>query len=194
MEEKELNQKLYDMFKEMLLVLEHAKVGFFTQNQTILTEAETKLTAILTSNLPFTEELVKKQAKNEAEKKYVNLLPQLQLMAVHIRNLIDEKKKKIESHLLFTDKAMNEIRELYTLLQGQFQDATDYILTKNSHLRMHIKTGMESLFKKADEYVTGHETRLITGICMPKASYSYLAIVDSMKTVSGELASFSEKL
>jgi Na+/phosphate symporter len=194
MEEKELNQKLYDMFKEMLLVLEHAKVGFFTQNQTILTEAETKLTAILTSNLPFTEELVKKQTKNDAEKKYVNLLPQLQLMAVHIRNLIDEKKKKIESHLLFTDKAMNEIRELYTLLQGQFQDATDYILTKNSHLRMHIKTGMESLFKKADEYVTGHETRLITGICMPKASYSYLAIVDSMKTVSGELASFSEKL
>jgi len=194
MEEKELNQKLYDMFKEMLLVLEDAKVGFFTQNQTILTEAETKLTAILTSNLPFTEDLVKKERKTDAEKKYLNLLPQLQLMAVNIRNLINEKKKKIESHLLFTDKAMNEIRELYTLLQGQFQDATDYILTKNFHLRMHIKTGMESLFKKADEYVTGHETRLITGLCMPKASYSYIAIVDSMKTASRELASFSEKL
>jgi len=194
MEEKELNQKLCDMFKDMVLVLEHTKVGFFTQNQTVLTEAETKLTEILRSNLPFTEELVKKQTKNDTEKKYVNLLPQLQLMAVNIRNLINEKKKKIESRLLFTDKAMNEIRELYTLLQDQFQDATDYIPTKNSHLRIHIKTGMESLFKKADEYVTGHETRLITGLCMPKASYSYLAIVESMKTVSRELTSFSEKL
>jgi Na+/phosphate symporter len=194
MEEKELNQRLYDMFKEMLLVLERVKQGFFTQSQTTLMEAETKLTAILTSNLPFTEDLVKKERKNDAEKKYVNLLPQLQLMAVNLRNLINEKKKKIESNLLFTDKAMNEIKELYALLQTQFRDATDYILTRNSHLRMHIKTGMENLFKRADEYVTGHETRLITGVCMPKASYSYLAIVDSIKAVSRELTSFSEKL
>ena len=194
MEEKELNQRLYDMFKEMLLVLERVKQGFFTQSQTILMEAETKLTAILTSNLPFTEELVKKERKNDVEKKYVNLLPQLQLMAVNLRNLINEKKKKIESNLLFTDKAMNEIKELYALMQNQFQDTTDYILTRNSRLRIHIKTGMENLFKRADEYVTGHETRLITGVCMPKASYSYLAIVDSIKAVSRELTSFYEKL
>jgi Na+/phosphate symporter len=194
MEEKELNQKLHEMFKEMLLVLESVKQGFFTQSQTTLMEAETKLTAILTANLPFTEELVKKEIKNLAEKRYLNLLPQLQLMAVNLRNLINEKNKKIELNLLFTDKAMNEIKELYALMQIQFQDTTDYILTRNSHLRLHIKTGMENLFKKADEYVTGHETRLITGVCMPRASYSYLAIVDSIKAVSRELASFYEKL
>jgi len=194
MEEKELNQRLYDMFKEMLLVLESAKQGFLAENETILEEAEIKLTRILTSNLPFTEHLIKKETKNEVEKKYLNLLPHLQLMASIIRNLINEKKRKIEPNLFFTDKAINEIKELYVLLQTQFEDTTDYILTRNSHLKVHIRTGMENLFKRAEEYVTEHEIRLITGVCMPKASYSYIAIVDCIKGASRELTSFSEKL
>ena len=194
MEEKELNQRLHEMFKEMLLVLESAKQGFLGENQMLLKEAEIKLTKILTSNLPFTEELVKKKTKDDVEKKYLNLLPHLQLMAVTARNLINEKKKKIESHQLLTDKAVNEIKELFTLMQTQFGDTADYILTRNPHLRMHIRTGMETLFDRADDYVTEHQVRLISGVCMPKASFLYLAIVDCIKDVSRELASFSEKL
>jgi len=194
MEEKELNQRLHDMFKEMLLVLESARQGFFAEKQTSLTEADTKLRRILTSNLQFTEEIFKKETKNEVEKKYLNLLPQLQLMAVILRSLINENRKKIESNLLFTDKAIDEIKALYTLMQMQFEDATDYILTRNSHLKMHIKTGMENLFEKANEYVPAHEVRLITGVCTPKASYSYVAIVNLLKEVSKELTNFSEKL
>jgi Na+/phosphate symporter len=194
MEEKALNQRLHEMFKEMLLVLESMKQGFLAENQTTLTEAETKHTRILTSNLPFTEELVKKGIKNEVEEKYLNLLPHLQLMAVIIRNLINEKKRKIESNLLFTDKAIDEIKGLYTLMQTQFQDATDYILTRNPHLKKHIRTEMENLSRMAEDYVAAHQIRLITGVCMPKASYSYIAIVDLIKGVSRELNSFCEEL
>jgi len=194
MEEKELDQRLHEMFKEMLLVLESAKEGFLTGNQTPLTEAKTKLARILTSNLIFTEELVKKEIKDEVEKKYLNLLPNLQLMAVTIRNLINENKNKIESHILFTDKAVNEIKLLFTLIQTQFEDATDYIFTRNPHLSMHIRTGMENVFERADDFVTSHQIRLITGVCMPKASYSYVAMLDLIKGVSRELTSFSEKL
>jgi len=194
MEEKELNQKLHEMFKEMSLVLEDTKQGFLTQDQATLKKADTKLTGILTSNLPFTEELAKKQAKDEVEKKSLNLLPLLQLMAVIIRNLISENKKKIESDLLFADKAINEIKGLYTLMLTQFEDTTDYILTRNPYLRMHIKTGMENLFERAEDCIAEHETRMITCACMPKASYSYVAIIDSIKGLSRELKSFSEKL
>ena len=101
MEEIELNQRLHAMFKEMLLVLESAKEGFLRGNQTTLAGANTKLTKMLTSNLLFTEKLVKKETKDEVEKKYLNLLPDLQLMAGIIRNLINEKKRKTESNLLF---------------------------------------------------------------------------------------------
>ncbi len=194
MEEKELVQRLHGMFKEMLLVLESMRQGFLVEDQTLLTEAEARLTRILTSNLPFTEELSKKETKDEVEKKYLNLLPSLQLMAVTIRNLINECKKKIESNLLFTDKAINEIKNLFTFIQTQFEDATDYILTRNSHLSMHIRTGTENVFERADDFVAAHQIRLITGVCMPKASYSYVAMIDLIKGVSRELTGFSERL
>jgi hypothetical protein len=48
MEEKELNQRLHAMFKEMLLVLESAKRGFLGEDQALLKEAETN-SRILTS-------------------------------------------------------------------------------------------------------------------------------------------------
>jgi Na+/phosphate symporter len=194
MEEKEFNQRLHEIFKEMLSVLKSIRQGFWVENPTFLREAETKLSWILRSNLPFTEEIVKKETKDEFEKKYVTVLPNLQLIAIILRKLINEKKKKIESSLLFTDKAINEIKELYTLLQTQFDDTTDYILTRNSHLKMHIRTATESICQKANEYNTMHETRLIAGVCMPKASYSYITITACIKGVSMELSNFAEKL
>ncbi len=194
MEEKELNQKLHEMFKEMSFVLEDTKQGFLTQNQTTLKKADTALTGILTSNLAFTEEIVQKQTKDEVEKKYLNLLPHLQLMAVIIRNLISENKKKLQSHVLFADKAINETKDLYTLMLAQFEDTTDYILTRNPHLRMHIKTGMENVFEKVEECIAENETRMIMCECIPQASYSYVAIIDSIKGLSRELNTFSEKL
>jgi Na+/phosphate symporter len=194
MDEKELNQKLYDMFKEMLLVLENSKQGFLTENEKLLTESETRLTGILTSNLPFTEEIVKKISKDKLEKKYLTLLPHLQLMAATVRNLIDQEKQKVGSGVLFTEKAVNEIRELHTLIQTQFQDATDYILTRNPRLKTTIKGEMEKLFKAAEQHATEHEVRLITGLCMAKASFLYLAIVDCIKRVSRELTNFTEEL
>jgi hypothetical protein len=57
MEEKEFNQRLHEIFKEMLSVLKSIRQGFWVENPTFLREAETKLRWILTSNLPFTEEL-----------------------------------------------------------------------------------------------------------------------------------------
>jgi hypothetical protein len=39
MEEKELDQRLHDMFKEMLLVLESMRRGLLAGDQTPLTEA-----------------------------------------------------------------------------------------------------------------------------------------------------------
>ena len=194
MDEKELNQKLYDMFKEMLLVLEKSKQGFLAESEELLTESETRLTGILTSNLPFTEEVVKKISKDELDKKYLSLLPHLQLMAATIQNLLDQEKKKIKSGALFTEKAVNEIRELHSLIQTQFQDATDYVLTRNPRLRSTIEGEMEKLFKTVEQYATEHEVRLITGLCMAQASFLYLAIVDCIKRVSRELTTFTEAL
>ena len=194
MNETDLNERLHAMFQDMVAVLETTKRGFLTGRQASINEAKTRLGRMLTSNLPFTEELVKKEAKDEIEKKYLNLLPHLQLMAGIIRNLINENKKKIESHLLFTDKAVEEIKHLYSIMEVQLRDTTDYILTRNPHLKMHVEKEMENLIERAADYTASHEIRLITGVCMPKASYSYIALIDLIRGVSRELTAFAQRL
>jgi hypothetical protein len=100
----------------------------------------------------------------------------------------------MESGLVLPDKAINEIKGLYTLMVIQFEDTTDYILTKNPHTRMHIKTGMENLFERAEDCITELSAWMISSALMPKTSYSYVAIIDSIMRLSRELNKFSEKL
>ena len=53
---------------------------------------------------------------------------------------------------------------------------------------------MEKIIEMADKYSLMHEERLITGACMPKASYLYLDIIGSIKRIAQELVSFSERV
>ncbi len=80
------------------------------------------------------------------------------------------------------------------MMLAQFEDTTDYILTRNTHLKTHIKTGMEELYERAEDYIAEHQTRLIICACIPKSSYSYVAIIDLVKGLSRELTNFSERL
>jgi Na+/phosphate symporter len=96
--------------------------------------------------------------------------------------------------ILFSEKALAEIKELYVILEEQFRNTRDYIATKNPVLKAEINAGRERIFKTIDEYAVIHQGRLITGVCMPQASYLYLDIVDSIKRISRGLIDFVEKV
>jgi Na+/phosphate symporter len=53
---------------------------------------------------------------------------------------------------------------------------------------------MEDIRKLIDEYEIIHQNRLITGVCMPQASYLYIDMTDSLKRMAKELSVFAEKL
>ena len=44
-----------------------------------------------------------------------------------------------------------------------------------------------------DDFEIIHQNRLITGVCMPKASYLYIDMTDSLKRMAKELAAFADK-
>ena len=194
MEEKEPNQRFHNMFEKIIPILEDIKKGFFTQNNTILKECEKRFREILKSALPFAEKLIEEKEKDEVEKRYVNLVLPVQMTALALENLIEKMHIKVESHILFSEKALNEIKELFAVMESQFIDTKDYILTKNPHLKNNIKSGKEKIIKMANEYALVHEQRLITGVCMPKASYLYIDITDSLKRITRRLADFAERV
>ncbi len=170
MEEKELTQRLYEMFEAARAALENITNGFVTQNQSILQQGETQFVGILSSNLSFAETIITEKQKNEVDKRFLSLLVPLQEIALAMRSLIAKKKMILLRDVIFGVKAITEITELLEIMKTQFRDTRDLILTKNPILKENIRSGMEKITEMADEYALVHEERLIPGVCMPDTS------------------------
>jgi Na+/phosphate symporter len=94
---------------------------------------------------------------------------------------------------LFSQKALDEIKQLMVAVGTEFTDVKDYCMTKNPVLKEQIRTDMEKIRKMIYEFEMVHQNRLITGVCMPKASYLYIDMTDSLKRMAKELGDFAEK-
>ena len=97
-------------------------------------------------------------------------------MIRHIRVILNEK-------ILFSDKAVKEVTQLFKETLDVLKTASDAIVTKNEVLRKHILDKYESVSKLVSEYSEDHEERLVMGICTPRNASLYLNIVDSQLKV-----------
>jgi Na+/phosphate symporter len=194
MEEKEMVQRFYGSFEYLEQMLGDIKQGFFTQKLDFLKECKTKLKEEIKERASFAEKVVAEKDKDTVHKKYIGLLVSFQDIVLSFDALINKMKKKIDTNVLFTNKAMTEIKDLFSIVHLQLTDTKDYIATKNQHLKKAIKTSNEKMIELSERYNLVHQQRLITGVCMPKASYFYIDISQSLKRLSKALTDFSEKL
>lgn len=194
MDEKELMWRFRDVFETSEPILDELEKGFFSQRPRVIQDCEKKFGDLLISRVPYVEKIIGEKQKTEADMKYVRLLPALQTIALAIENLMYKMESKIVSNILFSEKALSEIRSLFHLMQEQFRDTKDYIITQNPALKEAVKAHTDNMFKMTEELAAVHQNRLITGICMPQASYLYLDITDSMKRISRGLVDFVYKV
>jgi Na+/phosphate symporter len=194
MEERELAQRFQGVFDDTIAILRDVEKGFSTENESALRSSHDKFKEMLKSRIPLVEELIGAQNKGAVEKKFLELTPSFQLVASALENLIDRMEIKVSSRVLFSQKAKNDIRELYELVESQVRDVRDYLLTRNPHLKQSVQAGMDTIVRLVDDFALVHLQRLITGVCMPQASYLYIDMTDSMKRIARGLAAFTEKL
>jgi Na+/phosphate symporter len=194
MEEKRLVERFNDEFVKTIPILDNIKKGFLTQNLGIMKENKARFREMLKSRVASVQKIIEETNKTELQKQYLILIPSFQTIGLALENLMSKMETKVELKILFSEKALAEIKELYTILEEQFRNTRDYIATKNPVLKTEIKTSWEKIFKTIDEYAVIHQGRLIAGICVPQASYLYLDIVDSIKRISRGLIDFVEKV
>jgi Na+/phosphate symporter len=193
MEEQELTKRFCNLFDQTLPILTNIYKGFAGQKLNLLKESRSKFREIWKNRLPAVEKLIEDKDKNEVEKKFVTLLPHLQRVALAIDNLVDKMEIKVETHALFSQKALDEIKQLMVAVGAEFTDVKDYCMTKNPVLKEQIRADMEKVRKMIDDFEMVHQNRLITGVCMPKASYLYIDMTDSLKRMAKELGAFADK-
>jgi hypothetical protein len=194
MEEKEMLLKFHEIFEYTLPLLENTKKGFFAEKGAVLRENKARIKDVIKSRVDFAQNIIEVKDKSEADKKYIILLPSFQSIALALENLINKMETKVESRILFSDKALSEIRELFGIMLSQYRDTMDYVLTKNPRLKDNVGAAKEKIARTTSEYELIHQQRLITGVCMPRASYLYIDISESIKRIARGLAEFSEKV
>jgi Na+/phosphate symporter len=194
MEEQELTSRYCSLFEETLPILTTIYNGFAGQKLNLLKESRSKFRGVWKNRLPVVEKLVEDKDKNEVEKSFVGALPHLQRVALAIDNLIDKMEVKIETRTLFSQKALDEIKQFMVAVGAEFTDVKDYCMTKNPILKEQIRVDVEKIRKMIDEFEMIHQNRLITGVCMPQASYLYIDMTDSLKRMAKELAIFADKI
>lgn len=194
MEEKRRVEWFNNVFAKAIPILNNVKKGFLAQKLDIVRENKAEFREMLKSLVASVQKIIDEKDKTEVQKQYLTLIPAFQTIGLAMENLISKMETKLELKILLSEKALAEIKELYTILEEQFRDTRDYMTTKNPVLKAGIKANWEKIFTLVDEYAIIHQNRLIAGVCVPQASYLYLDIVDSIKRISRGLLDFAEKV
>lgn len=194
MEEREIIERISKVFEETLPILNNIYRGFAGQKINLLRDSKVQFRESLKRSLPDIEKLVEEKDKNEAVQKFLTALPHLQRVALALDSLVEKMEAKVETNVLFTQKALDEIKQLMVAVGAEFTNVKDYYITRNPKLKEQIRTDMEKVRQMIDDFDHVHQNRLITGVCMPQASYLYIDMTDSLKRMAKELDAFAENI
>jgi Na+/phosphate symporter len=95
---------------------------------------------------------------------------------------------------LFTDRGIREVNTLFEKATELLECARDLTLTGNRVLARHIEGESSRFHDLASEFARAHEERLIEGVCMPRASSAYLAILDYLREAVRHTRRIAERL
>ena len=102
--------------------------------------------------------------------------------------------RTVREGIPFTDRANREVRRLFDAVLELLEDLRDALRTGNMTLVRYIQDAGRSCEAEANEYALFHEQRLIEGVCQPRSSSTYLAMLDHLKAIEWHTRQVAEKL
>jgi len=92
-------------------------------------------------------------------------------------------ERQAQDGAVFTDRAMHEIDRLMEKALELLEATRDILRTGNRTLVHHVLSDGPCFQATASEFASFHQERLIQGVCAPRASSIYLAMVDYLRGV-----------
>ncbi len=133
-----------------------------------------------------TSELVKESVTfgQNVFRAVVRLPSRVERIAIMFDNILKCLKVKTKEGIPFSDKAQNELNELFTVTVELLKNVRDSLMTCNSVILDHIREESDKLAELAEEARFNHWERLERGFCSPDANAIYLKVLDAFKNIS----------
>jgi len=202
--DKEITEKMILVSQNLMKMLELAFEEFRRPTEKTFKEGvevkdkihqySSELTSFIISKSPSSEK------GREWAKPYLSIASSFDRMTYNIEGILDRLKAKSQNHILFSDRAVKEVNDVFQEAMKLLESLPNLVTTQNKLLAQRIGEEVRSIFKIANGYSEEHEERLLQGICVPKSSPIYLGILESLKgvivhtlEVSGKIVSLSSK-
>ena len=196
--DKEIRGRMTLVCQSLMKMLALGFEGFRRPDEKFFKEAEevndkihqysSELTGFIISKSPSIER------GREWAKTYLSIASSLDRMTYNIEGILERLKAKSENHILFSDRAVKEVNDVFQEAMRLLENLPNLIATQDKLLAHRIGEEGRSMFKIANGYSEGHEERLLQGICVPKSSPIYLGILESLKGVIVHTAEVSGKI
>jgi Na+/phosphate symporter len=200
--DKEITEKMILVSQNLIKMLELAFEGFRRSTEKSFKEAEEVNDRIHQYSSELTSSIISKSPSSERgrewAKSYLSIASSFDRMTYNIEGILDRLRTKSQNHILFSDRAVKEVNDVFQEAMRLLENLPNLITTQDKRLAQRIGEEVRTIFKIANGYSEGHEERLLQGICVPKSSPIYLGILESLKgvivntlEVSGKIVSLS---
>jgi Na+/phosphate symporter len=170
------------------------QTAFIYNSSPMLKDCRTRIKNIIKSEPQLTKIIVELTKDNPDLKPYISVNLHLLRIGENIEKLAELIDKKIKDSILFSDRAVTELTFLLQRLIDLLRPTSEMILARNIFLSKYIEESQTEIGKKATEYATLHEDRIIEGLCAPVASSLYISILDIIKNVAWHSKEIATKL
>lgn len=117
----------------------------------------------------------------------------LERIGDNIELLVKAIRTMVQEGIPFTERGMREINTLFEKAVELVECVRDVVPTKNGVLIRYLVQEGQQYEKLASEYALFHQQRLIEGVCMPKASSVYVAILDYLRGIEWHTRQIAQK-
>lgn len=191
---KDLLIALHGMSTETEECLDVLQTSFLYSSKQHGEECRRKLSHIKKTGNVVERAITDRAKEHNVLNPYISVSGWLMTIAGNIEKFADLNDKKIKDGLLFSDKAVEEVTFLLQRLIDIMKPASDIILARNEILSNYVQESEGDIMRKALEYSTLHEERLIEGICHPVASTVYVNMLDAIKSIAWHAKQIAIKL
>jgi len=202
--DKEIRERMVRVCQHLTKMLNLAFEAFQKPTEKSFKEAEEVKNRIHQHSSDLASSVISKTPSSEKgkgwAKPYLSIASSFDRMVYNIEGIWGRLRVKSEKHILFSDRAVKEVNDIFKETIRLLEYLPNLITTENKLLGQRIGEEGRSVFEAANAYSEEHEERLIQGICEPEHSPIYLGILESLKgvtvhilEVSGKIVSISSK-
>ncbi|NIP37915.1 MAG: hypothetical protein GWO07_02540 [Candidatus Dadabacteria bacterium] len=191
-------QEVKDMFDLTIEMLSLSRQGFNKLNRAKLSQSLNYGKQIHNKEKKLTNNLVIKLTNDKelfAKLQGIDLIPShLERIGDNIELLVRCTSNIIDEGLCFSEKAIREINTLFEIAEEMIRSTRDASITKNEFLINHINEENDKFGQMVSEFSQWHYDRLIEGICTPKSSSAYLALLDYLSEILKHIRLITQRI